>query len=124
LKEIAGVVLSNQHTHMNQKTLSILSYVTIIGWVIAYVKGKELQPKNDLVTYHLKQGLGFFILSIIVNVALSVVVFMVPALAVLNYLSLVLFILWVFGIINAVNEQKKPIPLIGGMFENKFSFLV
>lgn len=108
---------------MNQKTLSILSYVTIIGWIIAYVKGKELQPKNDLVTYHLEQGLGFFILSILVNVILSVVVFMVPALGILNYLSLVLLVLWVFGIINAVNEQKKPIPLVGAMFENKFSFL-
>lgn len=109
---------------MNQKTLSILSYVTIIGWIIAYVKGKELQPKNDLVTYHLKQGLGFFILTIIVNVILSVVVFTIPSLGILNYLSLILFVLWVFGIINAVNEQKKPIPLIGAMFENKFSFLV
>lgn len=109
---------------MNQKTLSILSYVTIIGWIIAYVKGKELQPKNDLVTYHLKQGLGFFILTIIVNVILSVVVFTVPSLGILNYLSLILFVLWVFGIINAVNEQKKPIPLIGAMFEDKFSFLV
>lgn len=109
---------------MNQKTLSILSYVTIIGWIIAYIKGKELQPKNDLVTYHLKQGLGFFILTIIVNVILSVVVFTIPSLGILNYLSLVLLVLWVFGIINAVNEQKKPIPVIGAMFEDKFSFLV
>jgi len=109
---------------MNQKTLSILSYVTIIGWIIAYIKGKELQPKNDLVTYHLKQGLGFFILSIIVNVILSVVVYTIPSLGILNYLSLILLVLWVFGIINAVNEQKKPIPVIGAMFEDKFSFLV
>ncbi|SFW16961.1 DUF4870 domain-containing protein [Chitinophaga sancti] len=109
---------------MNQKTLSILSYVTIIGWVIAYIKGKELQPKSELVTYHLKQGLGFFILTIVVNIILSVVTHIIPALSMLSYLSLILFVLWVFGIINAVNEQKKPIPLIGAMFENKFSFLV
>lgn len=120
---MAGVVLSHQHTNMNQKTLSILSYVTIIGWIIAYVKSKELQPKNDLVAYHLEQGLGFFILSILVNVILTVVVAVVPALGILNYLSLILLVLWVFGIINAVNEQKKPIPLVGAMFENKFSFL-
>lgn len=117
------VVLSYQYTTMNQKTLSILSYVTIIGWIIAYVKGKELQPKNDLVTYHLKQGLGFFILSVIVNVVLTIIITIIPALAVINYLGLVLFILWVFGIINAVNEQKKPIPVIGAMFEDKFAFL-
>jgi uncharacterized membrane protein len=34
-----------------------------------------------------------------------------------------LLILWIFGIINAINEQKKPIPLVGKVFENKFGFL-
>jgi len=108
---------------MNQKTLAILSYVTIIGWVIAYVKSKDLTPKSDLVTYHLKQGLGFFILSIAVNIVLTVLVSIIPALYFLSYVSLLLFVLWIFGIINAANEQKKPIPLVGGLFENQFAFL-
>jgi len=108
---------------MNNKTLSILSYITIIGWLIAYVKSKDLNPKSDLVTYHLRQGFGFFILSIIINIALTIVVSIVPALSFLNYISLILLILWVFGVINAVNEQKKPIPVFGKMFENKFNFL-
>ncbi|TDQ77303.1 DUF4870 domain-containing protein [Sphingobacterium yanglingense] len=108
---------------MSNKTLSILSYVTIIGWIIAYVKSKDIQPKSDLVSYHLRQGLGFFILSLVVNVALSIIVTIIPTLAFLNYVGILLFILWVFGIINAVNEQKKPIPVIGAAFENKFAFL-
>ncbi|MBC9932977.1 DUF4870 domain-containing protein [Chitinophaga qingshengii] len=108
---------------MSNKTISILSYVTIIGWIIAYVKSKELSPKSDLVSYHLKQGLGFFILAVIINIILTTIVFVIPTLSFLSYIGLALFILWVFGIINAVNEQKKPIPVVGKMFENQFVFL-
>jgi uncharacterized membrane protein len=108
---------------MNQKTLSILSYVTIIGWVIAYVNSKKLEPKSDLVTYHLKQGLGLAILSIVLNVFLSIIVSIMPALSFLGLIGLLLFVLWIIGIINAANEQKKPIPVIGAMLENQFAFL-
>ena len=108
---------------MNNKTLSILSYVTIIGWIIAFVQSKDVTPKSDLVRYHLKQGLGIFLVSLLVNVALSIVVAIVPALYFLSYVGYVIFILWIFGIINAANEQKKPIPVIGKMFEDKFDFI-
>jgi len=108
---------------MNNKTLSILSYVTIIGWIIAFVKSKDLTPKSDLVRYHLKQGFGIFLVSLVVNVALSIIVTIVPALYFLSYIGYVILILWIFGIINAANEQKKPIPLVGQVFEDKFSFI-
>ncbi|MFC0779678.1 DUF4870 domain-containing protein [Flavobacterium sp. HJSW_4] len=108
---------------MNNKTLSILSYVTIIGWIIAFVKSKDLTPKSDLVTYHLKQGFGIFLVSLAVNIALSIVVTIVPTLYFLGYVGYVILILWIFGIINAANEQKKPIPLVGQIFEDKFSFI-
>ncbi|MCS4305621.1 DUF4870 domain-containing protein [Chryseobacterium sp. BIGb0232] len=108
---------------MNSKTISILSYVTIIGWIIAYVKSKDLSTKNDLAHYHLEQGLGFFLLTVVVNIILSITVSILPVLSFLNYIGLILLILWVFGIINAANEQRKPIPVIGKLFENKFGFL-
>jgi len=108
---------------MNKKTLSILSYITIIGWIIAFVKSKDLTPKSDLVRYHLKQGFGIFLVSLIVNIILSIVVGIVPSLYFLSYVGYVIFILWIFGIINAANEQKKPIPLVGKIFEDKFNFI-
>lgn len=108
---------------MNNKTLSILSYITIIGWIVAFVKSKDLTPKSDLVSYHLKQGFGIFLVSLAINIALSIVVSIVPALYFLSYVGYVILILWIFGIINAANEQKKPIPVIGKIFEDKFSFI-
>ncbi|MWB93060.1 DUF4870 domain-containing protein [Flavobacterium sp. GA093] len=108
---------------MNKKNLSILSYITIIGWIVAFVKSKDLNPKSDLVTYHLKQGLGIFLVSFAVNIILSIIVMTVTSLYFLNYIGYAIFILWIFGIINAVNQQKKPIPIIGKMFENQFGFI-
>lgn len=48
---------------MNNKTLAMLSYVTIIGWLIAFfVKREETDAFRK---YHLKQGLGLFITMVI-----------------------------------------------------------
>lgn len=108
---------------MSNKTVAILSYVTIIGWIIAYVKSKDLNPKSDLAVYHLRQGLGLFIVSFIVNILMSVVVAIVPSLGFINFIGIIFLILLIIGIINAANEEKKPLPVIGHMFENAFGFI-
>ena len=106
---------------MDNKTLSIVSYITLIGWLIAYLSGKE--KANDLLKYHLKQAFGLLIVSIIVNVILSIVLTFIPALSALSYIGILFFVLMILGIINAANEVKKPLPIIGKAFENQFSFI-
>lgn len=108
---------------MTNKTLSIISYLTIIGWFVSFYSSKGQSPKNSLVLYHLKQSFGLAIVSIIFNVALSIAASIIPALSILNIVGLVFLVFIVLGIINANNEQEKPIPLIGKMFENKFGFI-
>lgn len=106
---------------MNSKTLSILSYVTLIGWLIAYFSGKE--KSDSLLRYHLKQSLGLAIVSIVLNIALSVIAHLVPALSFLGLVGYVILIFWVLGIINAANQAEKPVPVIGKVFEDKFAFI-
>jgi uncharacterized membrane protein len=109
---------------MDKKTLSIISYITIIGWVIAYLSYNKLEEKSNVTRYHLKQSFGVAILSILLSVVLNVIGRFFPSLAsILSLASLVILLLWIFGIINAMNQQEKPVPLVGGMFENKFSFI-
>ncbi len=106
---------------MTPKVQSILSYIGIL-WLAAYFGGK--QERNDLSRYHLKQGLGLWIITVIFNIAIYIVVMIVPSLAViLSALSLIFLILMIFGIINAANEVRKPLPVIGKMFEDKFDFI-
>lgn len=106
---------------MNNKTLSIVSYITLIGWLIAYFSGKE--NANSLLKYHLKQSLGLFLVSIIINIAVIVIAYAIPALYFLSYIGYVIWALVIIGVINATNEVEKPLPLIGKMFENKFAFI-
>jgi len=107
---------------MDKKTLAIISYISIIGWLIAYFQYKD-KEKDPFVTYHLKQSLGIAIVSIILAVALNIIAGMVPALAVLSIVQLVILVLWILGIVNAATEKMKPVPLVGSMFEDKFAFL-
>ncbi|MDR2148862.1 MAG: hypothetical protein LBE91_20675 [Tannerella sp.] len=107
---------------MDNKTLSIISYIaTPIGWLVAYFAGKE--NADDLLKYHLKQSLGLGIISIVFGIVLSIIVVIVPILFFLSFVNIVFFILMIIGIINAAKEAKTPLPFIGKMFEDKFSFI-
>lgn len=105
---------------MNNKTVAILSYVTLIGWLIAYFGGKD--KADDFAKYHLKQGLGLIIFSVFLSIILQVLMSITHIYA-LSYISFISFALLIIGIINASNGVKKPLPLIGGFFESKFSFI-
>ena len=105
---------------MDNKTLSIVSYITIIGWVIAFVVGKD--KADDLLKYHLKQSLGLFIFSIVYQIILGILI-SITGLSILSILLLVVLALTIIGIINAANGVKKPLPIIGSMFEDKFAFI-
>jgi uncharacterized membrane protein len=75
--------------------------------------------KSDFVRFHVRQGLGlfiaFFALRFLTLIALA------PLFVVVGWLSLILipivniFLLAVLiiGIINAVNGERKPLPIIG-----------
>ena len=106
---------------MDNKTLSIISYITLIGWLVAYFTGKD--KADALLKYHLRQSLGLAIVSIIFNIAFTIIASIVPSLSFLGFVGYAFIILWIIGIINAANSALKPIPLIGKMFEDKSSFV-
>ena len=106
---------------MDNKTLSIISYITLIGWLVAYLIGKD--KADALLKYHLRQSLGLAIVSIIFNLAFTIVARIVPSLSFLGFVGYAFIILWIMGIINAANGALKPIPLIGKWFEDKNSFV-
>lgn len=106
---------------MNNKTLSIVSYITLIGWLIAYFSGKD--KADALLRYHLKQSLGLAIVSIALNVILNFIVSLLPALTFLGLVGWVIIVFWILGMINAGNNAQKPVPVFGKAFENSFAFI-
>ena len=105
---------------MDGKTISIISYFTWIGWIIAFVMYNS--NKSQLAAYHLRQSLALMILGIlvyIVQIMLIFIPFLGWAIAVLLWIGLV--VLWVFGLIAAINGEQKPAPVIGPLAQNIFS---
>lgn len=108
---------------MDRKVISLISYITIIGWIIAFVVGND--KKDSLISYHLKQGFGLF-LSGIASSIITLIVSMISSdlsSIVSSVLGILLFIMFIMGCINAFKEQEKPMPFVGKFFENQFSFI-
>ena len=55
----------NQQTIEEGKSLAVLSYLTIIGSVIAIIMNGE--KKNDFTSFHNRQGLGLCLLWMIIG---------------------------------------------------------
>ncbi|TVS13125.1 MAG: DUF4870 domain-containing protein [Wenzhouxiangella sp.] len=109
---------------MSNKAIGIVAYITIIGWIIAFVVHKTKDDKSALAGYHIEQSLGL----ILVAVGLAIIGQILGAVAAIFGLLLMvvnigLIVLWVFGLMNAINEKREPIPLIGPFFEGKFGFI-
>lgn len=108
---------------MNNKTLAIVSYITLIGWIISFIQYRGKEEKSPLVGYHLEQALGILIFGLLLGIAVGIVGSIIPSLAsILSLVTFVPLILLVFGIITAANEARKPVPLIGSFFVGKFNF--
>lgn len=113
----------------NGKTVAIISYLSIVGWLIAYLAFHN-EKKTELGSYHLRQTLLFYIACFGVYIIWSVIVvaFLLSlslSLAGLAWvLSWVLYIgvivLWIVGLIGAINGEKKPIPFIGEKAQSIF----
>ncbi|WP_121964803.1 DUF4870 domain-containing protein [Myroides sp. N17-2] len=107
---------------MDNKTLSIVSYFTLIGWLVSFFVGKE--KADDLLKYHLKQSFGLLVLTFSLGIIINIVSRIVPTLAgILSFLYLVLFVFWLIGVINAASAKQKPLPLIGAWADKAFTFL-
>lgn len=108
---------------MTSKLQSIFSYLGLLFWLIAFFGGKDQRDDNS--RYHLKQGLGLIVFTIILYAIVFGIGIASPGMAtiLLAIGGLGLFIILVIGIINAANDAKKPLPLIGKIFEDKFTFI-
>lgn len=109
---------------MSNKAIGIVAYITIIGWIIAFVIHKGNDEKSPMAGYHIEQSFGLILVAIALIIIGNILVAIAGILSLLMMLvNIGLIVLWVFGLINAINEKREPIPLIGKYFEGKFAFI-
>ncbi len=91
------------------KTIAIISYITVIGLLIAYLMNND--KKNEFAKFHIGQAVRVAILGIANMVLAQILPFSLSILTTL--IGLGTLALAIIGIINAANLQEKPLPVIG-----------
>jgi uncharacterized membrane protein len=109
---------------MDQKTISWVSYLTIIGWIIALVSYNGSQDKSSLAKFHLRQSFGIFATGIALYIVMIAMIFVMPFfIFIYPFIGIALLIFLILGLISAVNGEEKPVPLLGDFFQKTFTFI-
>ena len=97
------------------KTVAILSYITIIGFIVAIVMHGN--KKTKLGAYHLRQVLGIIVTGFCVGF-----VAIIPILGWLVAIvgMILLMLAWLMGLIAAATGQMKPAPVLGQYYQKWF----
>ena len=99
----------------HSKTVAILSYIVIgLVWYLA-----DDKVHDDFTKYHVKQGLVLLI-AYVAAMAVSSILFFISFILV-PIVGLVSLVLVILGMVNASNNKKVELPIIGG-FAEKFKF--
>jgi uncharacterized membrane protein len=110
--------IQNSAGQYDPKTVAIVSYITPIGWLVAYF-AMYSKEKSSLGGFHLKQTLLLYIIGFAINILMRMFWWTFLYWAV-SLLSLGLFVLWLIGLIAAMNGEEKPIPLFGDAAQRMF----
>ena len=84
---------------MDTKTTGIVAYITWIGLLIAFCTGDKEGAK-----FHLNQALVIFLFSLLSVIPCNGWIW-----------GIFMVVCWIMGLIAAINEEEKPVPLIGGI---------
>ena len=82
---------------MNKRTTGIVAYITWIGLLIAILAGDKEGAK-----FHVNQALVIWLFSLLG---------IIPCIG--WVWAIFMFVCWIMGLIAAINEEEKEVPLIG-----------
>ena len=89
------------------KTVAILSYITLVGFIVAIVMNSS--KKTKLGAFHLRQSLGLYLTSFLC---------IIPFLGWL--LAVAIFVFWIMALISATKGEMKTVPLLGKLYQKWF----
>jgi uncharacterized membrane protein len=117
--------MNNISTNDTGRTAGIISYFTLLGWLIAFFAFHQ-KDKTEMGSYQLRQTLLFHIVYMVVSgVAGFIIGLLFTSGTFIGNISWIInaffFVLWVIGFIGVANDQKKPIPLLGERAQDMFA---
>ncbi len=96
------------------KTAAIISYILIIGPLIAISMNSE--DKNEYASFHIRQGLGLTLTFVTLGITISHFENIYIAAPMWIFIS----ILSIYGIFSAATNSSKPLPILGYFFQKWF----
>ena len=100
------------------KTVAIVAYLTLIGFIAAVIIHSN--KKTKLGAFHLRQMLGFMLswFAIIILLIIPIIGWIL-----IPVFYVCMFVLWIMGLIAAINGQMKPMPVVGPLYQKWFGTL-
>lgn len=98
----------------NGKTVAIIAYITLIGWIIALVMNNG--NKTELGAYHIRQALGIMCVGVVLAILVGFL-----DISILSWIvQIAILVLWILGVLSAVQGEMKPVPVLGEKFQEWF----
>lgn len=98
----------------NKHKTDVVAYLTLFGWLIAYLCGSRAQSR-----FHLNQAL----VVMLADLGLNLVFFLATVTGfsgvstvlrgVCGLLSFCAVVLWIMGLVRAAQGSEKPLPVLG-----------
>jgi uncharacterized membrane protein len=101
----------NDDAYGTAKTIAIISYLTLLGWLVAIVLHDK--HKCSFTTFHLRQSLGLIITGALLA--------LVPLIGWL--LNVVVLLAWLYVTYHAVQGRTEKAPLLGDFYQEHLDFI-
>ena len=106
--------MTQQHIDKGKK-LAIISYITIIGTIIALFTNNE--HKNPFTAFHVRQALGLWLTFFILGKVISTADNWPATIGFWIFFSVLFF----YGFIGALSGKIQIVPLLGKWFQKWFA---
>jgi len=106
-----------ENTIEEGKTLAIIGYLTIIGFIIGYFMNNE--KKNEFASFHLRQSIGLWLTFFAIGIVVSTLDFSLVRLSFYIFFG----VLFIYSFMTAVSGKTDPAPLVGNFYQKIFAGL-
>ncbi|MDR7129771.1 putative membrane protein [Algoriphagus sp. 4150] len=106
---------SGKAEEVADKSTAIIAYITLVGLIIAFVMNNE--KKQPFASFHIRQSLGIVLTGVALGF-INIIPFLGWVISLLGIL--VLIVLWILGLMSAIQGQEKTLPVVGKHFQEWF----
>jgi uncharacterized membrane protein len=102
-------------TAAEDKTVAIVAYLTLIGFIAAVIIHSN--KKTKLGAFHLRQMLGFML-----TMFAAIILMIIPVIGwiLIPVFYIFMLVCWIMGLMAAINGQMKPMPVVGPFYQKWF----